>query len=75
MSNKVCGDDTKLLELQFIVSLTVILCLLHGIIPADDLQAHGQIDTLTQTCKVSCKWSAAKDFRSFFADRRCLFID
>ena len=54
MSNKVCGD-TKLLELQFIVSLTVILCILHGIIPADDLQAHGQIDTLTQTCKVSCK--------------------
>ena len=55
MSNKVCGDDTKLLELQFIVSLTVILCFLHGITPADELQAHGQVDTLTQTCKVSCK--------------------
>ena len=54
MINRVCGD-TKLLELQFIVSLTVILFLLHGITPADELQAHGQVDTLTQTCKVSCK--------------------
>ena len=54
MSNKVCGD-TKLFELRFIVSLTVILCLLHGITPGDELQAHGQIDTLTQTCNVLYK--------------------
>ena len=54
MSIKVCGD-TKLFELRFIVPLTVILCLLHGITPADELQAHGQIDTLTQTCNVLYK--------------------
>ena len=69
MSNKVCGD-TKLFELRFIVSLTAILCLLHGITLADELQAHGQIDTLTQTCNVLYKWSAA-----IIGDRRCLFVD
>ena len=74
MSNKARGD-TKLFELRFIVSSPLILCLLHGITPADELQTYWQINPLMQTCKVLYKYSAAKDFRAFFVDRSCLFVD
>ena len=51
MSNKTY-EDIKLFVLRFIVSLSVIFGLLHGITPAEELQAHEQIDTQKQTCKV-----------------------
>ena len=51
MSNKVYGD-IKLFELRFIVLLSINFCFLHGITPAEELQAHEQIDTLKQTFKV-----------------------
>ena len=44
MSNKTYGD-IKLFELRFTVSLSVIFGLLQGITPAEELQAHEQIDT------------------------------